>query len=63
MALIAQRGTVEGEVLGQTVMIRERMYGFAVSAMEVAFYHTHLQRRQKCLSWERGGDGKNHPCA
>ena len=49
-ALLAQRGTVEGEVLGQTVMIRERKYGFAGSALEMAFYHTRLQRRQKCLS-------------
>lgn len=63
MALIAQRGAVEGEVLRQTVMIQERTYGFAVSALEVAFHHTHVQRRQKCLSWEKGGDGRNCPCA
>lgn len=63
VALIAYRGAVQGEVLRQTVMIQEGTYGFAVSALEVAFYHTHLQRRQKCLSWERGGDGRNHPCA
>lgn len=62
-ALLAQRGIAEGEVLGQTVTIRERTYGFAGSALEVAFYHTCLQRRQKCLSWEGGGGGRRHPRA
>lgn len=52
-----------GEMLGQTVMIRGRMYSFAGSALEVAFYHICLQRRQG-MFWERGGgDGRNHPGA
>lgn len=51
MALIAHRGAVEGEVLRQTVMIWERTYGFAVSALEVAFYHL-KEGRNVCLGKE-----------
>lgn len=36
-------------MLGQTVMIRERTYGFAGSALEVAFYHTRLAKKAEML--------------